>query len=69
MLIVKKSLLLNIENFVKKYAEEQVEKQKGQFQRLGILGEWDNPYITYTKDFESEQIKVFAKMVKKRFNL
>jgi len=27
------------------YALEQVDKQRGQFKRLGILGEWDNPYI------------------------
>lgn len=46
-----------------KFASEQVEKQKIQFERLGILGEWDQPYITYDKEFEASQIKVFAKMV------
>lgn len=48
-----------------KFAEEQVNRQKVQFQRLGILGDWDNPYITYEKEYESNQIKVFAKMVEK----
>jgi isoleucyl-tRNA synthetase len=47
------------------YAMKQVERQKEQFKRLGVLGEWDNPYITLTKDFEARQIKVFAKMVEK----
>ncbi len=47
------------------YAMEQVERQKVQFKRLGVLGEWDSPYITLTKDFEARQIKVFAKMVEK----
>lgn len=47
------------------YAMEQVEKQKVQFKRLGILGEWDNPYITYTHEFEANQIRVFSKMVER----
>ena len=47
------------------YALEQVEKQKGQFKRLGILGEWDNPYITLKPKYEASQIRVFADMVEK----
>ncbi len=48
-----------------KYAMEQVERQKTQFKRLGVLGEWDHPYITLTADYEERQIKVFAKMVER----
>ncbi len=48
-----------------KFAAKQVERQKIQFERLGILGEWDEPYITYNKEFEATQIKVFAKMVER----
>lgn len=47
------------------YALKQVEIQKGQFKRLGVMGDWKNPYITLTKDFECEQIKIFAKMAEK----
>ncbi|AUD63225.1 isoleucine--tRNA ligase [Tenericutes bacterium MO-XQ] len=47
------------------YAMEQVNRQKEQFKRLGILGDWDHPYITLTKDFEGRQVSVFAKMVEK----
>jgi hypothetical protein len=36
----------------RKYADTQVNKQKQDFQRLGILGDWDNPYLT--KDFGYE---------------
>jgi len=57
--------LVEYRKLCRKYAEEQVAKQKDQFKRLGILGEWDKPYITYTHDFEAEQIKVFAKMVER----
>jgi len=52
-------------NLCMEYAKEQVEKQKNQFKRLGILGEWDHPYITLQSSYEAAQIKVFAKMVEK----
>ena len=45
------------------FALEQVERQKAQFMRLGILGRWDNPYLTLTPDYEGRQITLFAKMV------
>ena len=44
-----------------------VDIQRESFKRLGIIGEWDNPYITLTKDFEEEQIKVFATMASKGY--
>lgn len=47
------------------YALDQVEKQKVQFKRLGILGEWDQPYITLQNSYEAAQIEIFAKMVEK----
>ena len=45
-----------------KYALEQVEIQKVGFKRLGVLGDFNNPYITLQKSFEAEQIRVFGKM-------
>ena len=47
------------------YAKEQIETQKVQFKRLGILGEWDAPYITLNNTYEADQIRVFADMVSK----
>ena len=44
------------------YAMEQVAKQKAGFLSLGSIGDYDHPYITLTKDFEAEQIKIFGKM-------
>lgn len=44
------------------YALEQVAKQKAGFLALGSIGDYDHPYITLTKDFEAEQIKIFGKM-------
>ena len=47
------------------YALRQVENQKGQFKRLGVLGEWDHPYLTLNKAYEASQLEVFASMVDK----
>ncbi len=47
------------------YAHEQIEIQKMQFKRLGILGEWDNPYITLNPEYEADQLNIFATMVEK----
>ncbi len=47
------------------YAYKQVERQKVGFKRLGSLGEYDAPYITLQHDFESDQIKLFAKMAER----
>ena len=44
------------------YAHKQVEGQKEGFKRLGVIGDFDNPYLTLAKDFEAEQIRVFGKM-------
>ena len=44
------------------YANEQVDIQREQFKRLGILFDWENPYITLQKEFEAEQLLVFGKM-------
>lgn len=47
------------------YALRQIEIQKTQFKRLGVLGEWDTPYVTLDKQYEASQLRVFAKMVEK----
>lgn len=44
-----------------------VNLQRESFKRLGIIAEWDNPYITLQKEFEEEQIKVFATMASKGY--
>src|SRR5690625_5549307 len=41
------------------YAMEQLDNQREQFKELGTRGDWDNPYITLTKEYEAAQIRVF----------
>ena len=49
----------------REYAEGYIAKMTEQFQRLGVLGEWENPYITQLPEFEAKQIEVFGKMAEK----
>ncbi|MCD8009127.1 MAG: class I tRNA ligase family protein, partial [Clostridiales bacterium] len=47
------------------FALEQVDKQREGFKRLGVIGDWDHPYLTLTPDFEAKQVKVFGAMAEK----
>lgn len=49
------------------FAHKHVDTQRTQFKRLGIIGQWDKPYLTLSHDYEAEQIKVFGEMAKKGF--
>ena len=53
---------LQIRQECKKYALKWIEKQKEGFKRLGILGNWENPYITLMPEYEAEQLKVFKEI-------
>ena len=54
-------------NKCKDYALKQVDKQREDFKKLGVIGDWDNPYLTLDPKFEAEQIRVFGKMVDKGY--
>jgi len=47
------------------FAKETVAKQSASFQRYGIFGDFENPYLTLQPDFEAAQIRVFGEMFKK----
>lgn len=49
------------------YAAEQIEGQKADFIRLGVLGDWDNPYKTMEFPNEAGEIRALAKMVEGGF--
>lgn len=51
----------------KDYALSQVERQKEQFKRLGVIGDFDNPYLTLRPEFEARQIEIFGKMAEKGY--
>jgi isoleucyl-tRNA synthetase len=49
----------------REYALRQVDSQREDFKRLGILGDWDNPYLTLDPRFEAEQVRGFAQIIAK----
>ena len=49
------------------FAREHVDTQREQFRRLGVIGDWEHPYLTLTHDFEAKQIEIFGEMAKKGY--
>ncbi len=47
------------------YAQSYVEKQADQFQRVGVLGDWSNPYRTMAPAYEASTLEVFARIVER----
>lgn len=48
----------------KEYALKYVDIQREEFKRLGVRGDWDNPYLTLLPQYEAKQIRVFGEMAK-----
>ena len=59
--------VLELRKLCEKFVRGYIDDQRVQFKRLGIIGEWDDPYITLKHEFEAEQIKVFAEMADKGY--
>ena len=51
----------------KEFALSYLDGQRNQFKRLGVLGEWDHPYITLDPAFEARQIEIFGEMATKGY--
>lgn len=49
------------------YAWNQIDDQRTVFKRLGVAGEWDNPYVTLNPKYEEAEIRVFGKMAEKGY--
>ena len=49
------------------YAYQQIDKQREGFKRLGVLGDWDDPYVTMHYETEAEEIRVLAEIMKKGY--
>ena len=50
-----------------KFAQDFVDKQSLQFQRLGIVADWEHPYITMAPEFEAREVRVFGEMFKRGY--
>jgi len=51
----------------REFAHKNLKGQEAEFKRLGVLGDWENPYLTINPEFEAEQIRVFGEMFKKGY--
>lgn len=50
-----------IRGFCRRYAEKYIDIQRNEFKRLGVLGEWDNPYLTMNYPYEATIVREFGK--------
>ena len=49
------------------YARKYIDLQRAQFKRLGVFGDWDNPYLTLRKEYEADELRLFADIVEQGF--
>jgi isoleucyl-tRNA synthetase len=56
---------LDIRNECMKYADKFVKIQSNQFQELGVFGDFENPYLTFSPAYEAGILEVFAELVDK----
>jgi len=46
------------------YAHEQIDLQRADFKRLGVLGDWDRPYLTMAPRYEAQQLRAFGRIIR-----
>ena len=59
-------LVRNKKSFIKacrEYAQSQVDKQRNDFIRLGVLGDWENPYLSLNKSFEADTVRALGRII------
>ena len=49
----------------REFAASQVDSQRADFQRLGVVGDWNDPYLTMASRYEAEQLRAFAAIVRR----
>lgn len=52
--------ILEIRQYCRRYAEKYIGIQREEFKRLGVLGEWENPYLTMSYDYEAQIVREFG---------
>ena len=51
----------------REYAAKQVDRQRESFKRLGVLGDWDNPYLTMNYAYEANTVRVLGKLLEQGY--
>ncbi len=63
----KKMTIPEFRNACRDFAMDFVNVQREQFIRLGVVGDWENPYLTMDPSFEAEEVRIFGEMYKKGY--
>lgn len=58
---------LELRKICRDFALGFVEDQRRQFERLGILGDWEHPYLTLKNDYVAKQVEIFGRMAEKGY--
>ncbi|MBQ2645576.1 isoleucine--tRNA ligase, partial [bacterium] len=58
---------LELRQKCREFAKKNLDGQEKEFKRLGVLGNWENPYLTIKPEFEAEQVRVFGEMYEKGY--
>lgn len=58
---------LEMRKACRNYAAKWVDKQREQFKRLGGIGDWDDPYLTMSREYESTIVKVFGELAEQGY--
>lgn len=58
---------LELRKICKEFATEHIDVMNDQFKRLGVQGDFENPYLTLRPEFEARQVEIFGEMAKKGY--
>ena len=58
---------LELRQKCREYAHNSLKGQESEFKRLGVLGNWEHPYLTINAEYEAEKFRVFGEMYKKGY--
>ena len=57
--------MAEVQSKARAYALEQIDRQRKDFKRLGVLGEWDRPYMTMNFSNEADEIRALGRILEK----
>ena len=59
--------ILHIRRSCRDFASKWIKEQRRDFKRLGVLGEWENPYVTMSEEYEGMELELLAEVVDKGY--
>jgi isoleucyl-tRNA synthetase len=63
----KEMAMADYRELCRQFAMKEIDRQRTEFKRLGVAGDWDHPYITLLPEFEAAEVRVFGEMAEKGY--